>query len=184
MGAVLKLKPIGLEEFLEFEEASPIKHEYVDGYIYAMAGGSDPHNSLCAALIALLWPVGKARGCKVFGSDMKLVIAGRKSYYPDVMAICEADPGQNFKQHPSLLIEVLSARTERTDKGEKLDVYKTLPSLQAYLILDSRQVWAELHYRTAEGWEAKQFEEAGQIWLEVLETTLDLALLYEGVLQG
>lgn len=184
MSAALKLKPMTLEEFLEFEEASPTKHEYVDGHVYAMAGGSDPHNSLCAALIALLWPIGKARGCKVFGSDMKLVIGGRKSYYPDVMAICGSDPGVNFKQHPDLLIEVLSGKTERTDKGEKLEAYKTLPSLQTYLILDSRRVWAEVHYRKQDGWESWQFEQDGQIWLPGLETTLELAGLYQNALGG
>ena len=132
-------------EYLVFEERSPVKHEYVDGYVYAMVGATDRHNLIAQNLLIALRST-RPTGCQVFISDMKLkvrLLADEYFYYPDVLMSCEAtDRDPLFREQPVLLIEVASPSTARIDRGEKLNNYRQLPSLREYVIAeqDRRQV--------------------------------------------
>lgn len=89
-------------------------------------------------LVLALGPLARKRGCRLYASDMRLKVDAATVYYPDLMVVCEEDPGEYYKEKPCLVIEVLSDSTEATDRREKLRKYLDLPTLQAYLLLDSR----------------------------------------------
>jgi Uma2 family endonuclease len=165
---------VGLEEWLEFEHNSPEKHEWVDGQLFQMAGGSDRHNRLAVRLAALLEINSE---CLIYANDMKLVVPAGVGYYPDVMVLCEGEDTPLYKTKPCLLVEVLSDRTEATDRGEKLHNYFTLPSLQAYVLLSQREPRTEIYRREAGRWVYEMFEE-GTFRLPCVELEVEMAELY------
>jgi len=142
MSALRKKSYLSEEAYLEFEEQSDIKHEYVEGDIYAMAGAGLKHNQITGNLFFQLRSArGKNSGCKIFTSDMKLRIEnGRFYYYPDVILSCEKDDNaETHIENPCFIAEVLSKSTARTDQNEKWQTYQKIPSLRYYLLVDSRQ---------------------------------------------
>jgi Uma2 family endonuclease len=112
---------ISVEDYLEGEKHSEIKHEYVSGYVYAMAGASDDHNRIVGNLFAALHACLRGKRCEPFGSDMKLKLADSQVfYYPDLMVTCDtADNAKYFRERPTILFEVLSPETERIDQRGK-----------------------------------------------------------------
>jgi Uma2 family endonuclease len=143
-------------QYLALEEESSVRHEFLDGEIYAKAGGSPDHAALAAALIGILR--GKLPpGCRAFTSDLRVRIAdGGLSTYPDAAVIC----GRTLRAaddvlavvNPVLLVEVTSASTEDYDRGEKLRHYKGLPSLSEVLFVSHRGPELTLHRREDSGW--------------------------------
>ena len=150
-------------EYLKFEEASETKHEYVNGEVYAMAGGSLEHARLASELIFLLREKFGPDGCRVFGSDLRLrVEATKRSAYPDVTIVCD-DPETSALDraavtNPTVLIEVLSPSTESTDRIEKWAHYRRIPSLQAYVLVSQTEQRIEAYRRDGTRW---IYEEAG-----------------------
>jgi Uma2 family endonuclease len=129
---------VPVEEYLASEPSSPVKREYVQGRVYALAGASDRHVRLVTNVVGLLWLSARGTGCRVYASDMKLRVGPDRFYYPDVMVVC--DPGDTdpyYKTRPCFLVEVLSPATEATDRREKLVAYQEIPTLRGYLLLDS-----------------------------------------------
>ncbi|MDO8350788.1 MAG: Uma2 family endonuclease, partial [Gallionella sp.] len=126
------------------ELSSEIRHEYVDGEVYAMAGAGEAHNLIALNIASKLREFVRGGPCRVFISDMKLHVKTWKAYYyPDVMVTCDpADSQSHFKELPSLIVEVLSPSTESTDRREKMLAYRTLASLREYVLVaaDKRQV--------------------------------------------
>lgn len=158
---------VSIAEYLRLERSSSIKHEYIGGRVYAMAGASDAHNAITTNLVALLHPIVRAKGCRIYSSDMKVRIDTLSPededaifYYPDVMVVCaQGDDEQYFKTQPSLLIEVWSESTEAKDRTTKLDHYRTIGTLVEYWMIaqDRRRievwrrdggVWSALEYKT------------------------------------
>jgi Uma2 family endonuclease len=142
MSALRKKSYLREEAYLEFEEQSDVKHEYVDGAIHAMAGAGLKHNQITGNLFFQLRSArSKNSGCKIFTSDMKLRIEnGRFYYYPDVVLSCEKDDGaESYIEKPCFIAEVLSKSTARIDQNEKWQTYQNIPSLRYYLLVDSRQ---------------------------------------------
>jgi Uma2 family endonuclease len=184
MEAVQIRRPVSVEEYLRMERASPVKHEYVHGVVRALAGASDRHNRLALRIAATLLPAAEARGCRVYISDMRLVIrdqAGEVHYYPDVMVVCAEDPDPYAKTRPCLVVEVLSPSTRTIDLGEKRLAYMRLPSVEAYLIFDGDRPWAVGYYRTPEGFEERTWEGSGRIPVPCADVFLDLEALYQGL---
>src|SRR3989442_7944786 len=101
------------EEYLEGERFSDVRHEYVGGYVYAMAGASDDHNRITVNIIGELRERLRGKRCEPFGADMKLKIPGSQAfYYPDVLVACDpADSAKYFREHPAIVFEVLSPET-------------------------------------------------------------------------
>ncbi|MCU0238471.1 MAG: Uma2 family endonuclease [Pyrinomonadaceae bacterium] len=150
--ALAKVKPnLSIEDYIEGEEISEIRHEYIYGEVYAMAGASDTHNIIVGNIFGNLWSHLRNAQCQAFSENMKLKADEATFYYPDVMIACDENPTSvYYREEPILLVEVLSNSTERTDRNEKLTVYKKIPSLQEYLIVWQDKVYCEIYRRKSE----------------------------------
>ena len=184
MSAPGSLKPfVSIEDYLAGEERGDVRHEYLDGQVYAMTGASDRHGLIVNAIAFALTPAARRKGCQLFTSDMKLrlEIAGKTLfYYPDLLLTCNpADRETYYRQSPCLLVEVLSESTARIDRREKLLGYQTLPSLETYLLVEQGTRLVEL-YRRSNGWRVEDFEQ-GDIPLDCLDTVLPLEEIYRDV---
>lgn len=182
MGQAAKvLAKMTFEEYLATEEKAKVKHELVDGMMYAMAGASDRHNGVVMNIAARLWQVARTKGCRVYANDMKLKINNWRSYYPDVIVVCADDPHPYYKESPCLIVEVLSETTEAVDRREKLEHYRGIPSLQAYILVDSRARRVEGYYRQGEQWLYTDAVGMGEISLPCPPLRLTLDEVYEGM---
>lgn len=175
-------RPMTLDDYLAFEERSPHKHEYVAGEACVMAGVTTRHNLIALNLARHLHPMARPRGCQVFASDVKLK-AGASVYYPDVMIACgRAAQVYLMVEEPLVVVEVTSPSTRGTDRREKLDAYRKLPSLAAYLIVDQRRRHVLAYLRQpGEEWVRAELTADEAVTLPVLEASLSLDAIYEGV---
>ena len=124
-----------LEEYLAFEHAQEIRHEFVDGYLYGMTGASERHERIAMNLALALGVHLRGSPCRVFKGDLKLAV-GEDRYYPDLFVACgEPRPEGYSRDDPVLIVEVLSPSTARNDRGEKWLAYATLPSLREYVLV-------------------------------------------------
>lgn len=171
---------LSFEDWLDFEETSPEKHELVDGQLFAMAGTSDRHNRIAVRLATFLESASETSNCLVYALDMKLKSPSDDGYYPDVMVLCDtADQERSFKTKPCLLVEVLSRRTEALDRGEKLRNYQKIPTLQAYVLLSQDEPRAEIYRPGADGvWLYETVEADGVLNLPCVPLQLALSKLY------
>ena len=154
MIAIQQFDYITPEEYLEMEEKSDIKHEYIDGYVYAMAGANDSHVTIASNAFALIRSHLRGTGCRVYISDMKARIDNLKRfYYPDVMVTCDPrdTETQNHKRFPKLIIEVLSSSTEAFDRGDKFADYQQIESLEEYVLVSAKRQRIDCFRRTPEG---------------------------------
>ena len=154
-----------MPEYLHGEEESPIRHEYIAGLVYAMAGGSDRHNLIVGNLHAALRPVARAKRCQLFFSDVKLRLrmAGEEIfYYPDLMVVCDPhDREPLYREFPTIVIEVLSEATERIDRHEKFRNYTQLQSLQEYVLIAQAQMEVTV-FRRANSWQPQVLTQSEQ----------------------
>lgn len=174
------------EEYLQMEEKSLIKHEYIDGEIYAMAGASDAHVTIAGNLFALLRSHVRGGGCRVYISDMKARIETKnKFYYPDVMVTCDKrdQESANYKRFPCLIVEVISDSTEAFDRGDKFADYQTLESLQEYVLVNTKRQRVECFRRGDDGlWILEYYtEEKSRFKLKSVNFEGSLTDLYEDV---
>lgn len=153
MSAPKKLQRLSPEDYLANEEQSPVKHEYIDGMVFAMSGASRRHNLISLNLAFHLRAAARGGPCGVFISDMKArVRASNAFYYPDVMLGCDpADEHPLYLERPCLIAEVLSPSTESIDQREKRQAYQQLDSLRYYLLIDAEQVAVEYYLRGEDG---------------------------------
>jgi len=181
----LALKPqLSAADYLEGEQISDIRHEFVDGHVFAMAGAGESHNLIAGNVFAKLRNLVRGGPCRVFISDMKLnVVEWNAFYYPDVMVVCDdSDTQPFFKQNPCLVVEVLSPSTASTDRREKMLAYRTVPSLRDYLLISQDKRRVEVFRRGADGtWAEAVVVEAGDVGLECVQTSLALDDIYEDV---
>jgi Uma2 family endonuclease len=149
-----KLHYITAAEYLEGERGAEIKHEYVDGEIYAMAGESRRHNRISFNLARMFENRLESTNCEIYFEGVKVQANQSTFYYPDVLVTCETEKeDDNYViKLPCLIIEVLSPSTASTDKREKLIAYKLIESLQEYAIVWQDEMRVELHRRQNEGW--------------------------------
>lgn len=174
-------------EYLALEDESPIRHEYLDGEIYAMAGGSPDHAALAAAVIGIL--AGQlSPGCRSFTSDLRVRIpATGLSTYPDVAVVCgrtqRADDDALAIVNPVLLVEVTSSSTEDYDHGEKLRQYTHLPSVREVLLASHREPLLTLHRREADGWTTLQARRGDVLELASVGVRIAVDDVYRGGLE-
>lgn len=173
------------EDYLAAEADSLIKHEYRDGDVYAMAGGTDAHNQIAGNLYALLRNHLRGSGCRTYFADVKARIEALNCfYYPDVMVTCdERDTAlSTYKQHPCLIVEVLSDSTEAFDRGNKFADYRHLESLAEYVLVSQTRQQVEVFRRNAEGlWVLHPYGEGDRVVLSSVSWEGDMADLYEDV---
>jgi Uma2 family endonuclease len=142
------------EQYLEFERTSEIKHEYLDGSIYAMTGASSNHNLIAATVMGIFYVQLRGRPCNVYTSDQR-VKADRLYAYPDISVVCGIPEftGEipDTLANPTLIIEVLSPSTEKFDRGKKFQYYRELDSLQEYLLIAQDSYRIEHYVRQQDG---------------------------------
>jgi len=181
MTGLRKPQLYSIDDYLQGEQQAKLRHEFVDGQVFAMAGASANHNRICIRALMALQPMALASGGMSFMADMKLRV--RESvYYPDLMVLCESkDTDPLIKSAPCLIIEVLSESTERSDRIEKLQAYQTIPTLKSYLLVaqDARRV--ELYRRNGLTWRYESFIDQGEIALDCPAGVITLAQMYDGV---
>lgn len=171
------------EAYVAYERDSGLKHEFDDGEILAMPGGSRRHNALASRISATL-EAGRRPGCVAFQSDQKVrVSATGRATYPDASMVCgpiegdPTDPNSPTITNPSLIVEVLSRSTEEDDRGAKWQHYQLLPSLQEYVLVSQTEPRIEHYRRQADG--AWLYRDVTQGTLELHSgAVLDLAALY------
>jgi Uma2 family endonuclease len=173
-------------DYVLLEKDSPIKHEYGDGEIYAMAGGTPEHGALAGAVLAMLAPQ-LSKECRVLTSDVRVRIeASDLSTYPDASVVC--GPVQrdrldaNAIINPVVVVEVTSPSSEDYDRGEKLSHYKQLPSLRAILLVSHRTKRVTVVARRTT-WETTEFRAGETAQIEEPALTLEVDRLY-AVLEG
>ncbi len=176
---------ISEQEYLDGEKLSDIHHEYVDGYVYAMASASKRHHVIAGNLFAALLSMSRGSTCTAYQSDIKVRAVSDKSYfYPDVVVGCEEDNADDYYlEKPCLIVEVLSDSTEKRDRREKLLAYMNITSLQAYIMVAQDKPEVELYYREEAGnWRVKVFENLeDKIVLPCMEQEVKVAEIYEDV---
>ena len=136
-------QPTGMtvDEYLDWESHQDIRYEYLDGEIVAMTGGTIPHNDIAINLLTALRPQARARGCRINMADVKVQVTPRIYFYPDLVVSCDQQDRNAIKliQFPKLIVEVLSPSTEADDRGRKFTHYRSLSSLQEYVLIDSEE---------------------------------------------
>ncbi|AVH73035.1 MULTISPECIES: Uma2 family endonuclease [unclassified Nostoc] len=177
---------ISPEEYLEGEKVSEIKHEYIDGQVYAMAGASDAHVTIVGNLFVLLRNHLRGSGCRVYMLDMKTQIdVINRYFYPDVMVTCDARDKEfeYFKCYPCLIIEVLSESTEGYDRGKKFASYRHLESLQEYVLISPDRMSVECFRRNQEGhWVLYPYEKGEEVHLGSVDFRCAIPEIYEDVI--
>jgi Uma2 family endonuclease len=182
---------MSVAEYLRSEPESPVKREYVDGFVYplhAQAGASKAHSRICANITEVLNPATRQMGCRLYQSNMKLRLNGSTTFfYPDVLVACGPDnPADDFETEPRLLVEVLSPSTAANDRLGKFNVYTALPSLQTYLMVEhaERHIYAYEHAyeRRGDAWALTELKGEGEIALPCLGRSLSLDEIYRAVL--
>ena len=174
---------LSVDDYLAAEDGADIRHEYIDGELYAMTGASDRHGLITLNLATFLRPRLRGTPCQLFANDMKvrLRIADQDIfYYPDLLLSCDPDDRETYyRRSPCLLVEVLSESTARLDRREKFFAYQTIPSLQDYLLIEQESRAVEIHHR-ARGWALERISE-GNVRLDCLDVEVSLEALYEDV---
>ena len=175
-----------VEEFLDAEPHYEVKHEYLGGMVYAMAGASTPHNEIASNLSGILYTRLRGKPCKVFGSDMKvrLNISGSSYfYYPDAMIVCNRTGlGASWCERPMVIFEILSESTRSTDEREKSTAYLSVPDLAAYVMIEQETQRIIIEHRVPTGWSRELVEGADAIVrLAAVDVEFPLGELYERV---
>jgi Uma2 family endonuclease len=176
------------EEYLEFEEQSPYRHEYVNGTVYAMSGASLAHNQIAQELIVALRSHLRGGPCEPFFLQAKLEIRAdrdRIMYYPDVMVSCRPeDRTHKIVRNPTLVVEILSKSTHLIDRREKALMYQRVEAIEEYVLIAQNRPRVIVH-RRAEGWRPVLYSAAeGQVEFRSIALQIPMMRIYEGSLVG
>jgi len=175
---------ITADDYLAGEARSPIKHEYVAGEVFAMAGASEEHVTIPGNVFAMHRAHVRGGLCRVYIADMKLCVERvRAFFYPDVFVTCEAAdaPELTVKARARVVVEVLSESTDAYDRGAKFASYRQLPTLEEYVLLDSRTRCVEVFRRHRDGWLLHPVPDDGRLDLATLGFDCTLDAIYEDV---
>lgn len=173
------------DEYVRLEEMSTVKHEFLDGEVWAMAGGTPDHAAIAGNVIALLQAGIAQRPCRVFTSDLRIRVRETGlGTYPDASVICQQveldpeDPKGHTAVNPTVLVEVLSPSTEAYDRGDKLDHYKRIPSLREVLLVEHGSRRVDVWRRTDQGWASSTATDGGTVRLESIDCELPVDGIY------
>ena len=174
--------PMSLEEYFAFERRAESRHEFVEGFVYAMSGATKRHNRIVGNTFHRFRGAERGTGCRAYVEAVMLHL-GDRVYYPDVMVSCGPPSDDPYvEEAPTVLVEVLSESTWHIDRREKRSAYRAIPRLAAYLIVAQDERYVHRHWRDGEGeWRYEVLEGSGEIPLPGLGITLTLDDIYEGV---
>lgn len=165
-------------DYLEGEKVSEIKHEYIDGYVYAMSGASINHSRIAGNVYRKIGNHLEGKPCQPYTSDVKVKI-GSKYFYPDVMVDC-ADSDGYYTETPVIIVEVLSKSTRRTDQTIKRLAYTQIATLQEYVLIEQDFVDVEV-IRRSNGWQSEHFYLGDEVTLKAIGLTLTVEEIYTRV---
>jgi len=173
------------EEYFIWEEQQEFKHEYIDGEVFAMTGGTLPHNKVTLNLYSFLRAYLRLKKCTAFVADAKVGVSeAGPFFYPDLAVTCDPrdQTAVKFIQYPCLIAEAISPSTEGRDRGAKFAHYRKINTLQEYLLLDPTQINVELFRLNAQGkWELNSYGTGEEIYLESVGVGVAIDLLYEDI---
>ncbi|CAM3671183.1 Putative restriction endonuclease domain-containing protein [Deinococcus saxicola] len=170
------------EEYLRWDGPRDAKWEFVDGFIYAQAGASKPHDLISGNILRILLNATEDSSCSAIPSDLKVRVYrdGRPRYYlPDIVVVCESNMVGNVETQPCLIVEILSASTRAVDETFKASDYQRLDSLQGYLLVDSERQRVMFHRHTTQGWRLEEVSDA--VDLPCLDVPLSVDGIYRNV---
>jgi len=175
-------------DYLEIERISPIKHEYLQGQVVAMAGASKAHVIITGNLSALLVNHLRGTGCIAYATDMKVRLPVLNLfYYPDVAVTCDdrdLNSSEDFILHPKLIVEVLSDSTEAFDRGDKFADYKSNSTLEEYVLIHQKQILVERFQRKSNNlWSPHIYQVGDTVEFATITFSCAIATLYEKVSQ-
>lgn len=171
---------ISEQEYLEGEMHADIRHEYIDGEVFAMPGAHRNHQRISGNVFSALSQHLVGKSCEPFVSDMKVKV-DHNYFYPDVLVVCDDEQGNDYyTEKPTLIVEVLSKTTRRMDKTVKLTAYKTIPSLQEYVLIEQDHVEIEV-FRRSQNWFAEHYFLGVSIDFEAIGLSISVADLYHRV---
>jgi len=177
-----KLSP---DEYFEWEAKQEIRYEYINGDVFAMAGGTIAHSMVAANLISLLRPHLRGKNCRVLGSDAKVGISpSGEFFYPDLLVTCDDRDRKSAKAvfYPKLIIEVLSPSTEASDRREKLVNYQSIESLQEYVLVSQDEIKVEVYRQDLQGdWTMEVLGSEDTLVLNSINLSLTMKDIYEDI---
>ncbi|HWH53069.1 MAG TPA: Uma2 family endonuclease [Gemmatimonadaceae bacterium] len=176
--------PISLDEYLQLEERSPLRHEYVDGRIYVLQGSTARHNRIASNIHARLNETARGGPCAAYVIDLKVRVGRDRVYYPDVVLVCAPHDGDTLVfDEPCVVVEVTSPSTRRTDRGEKVGAYLGIPSLRAYLVAEHDRPYLTLYTRAGRdaAWEREELVTAGLVTMPCVDAAISIEAIYAGV---
>lgn len=173
------------QEYLEWEEREEFKYEYINGEVFAMTGGTIPHNDIAVNLTTALKNHLRGTSCKVSMADAKVGVSEKGPFhYPDVMVSCDERDRQAIKfiQYPCLIVEVLSPSTEGYDRGGKFTHYRRIQTLREYVLIDGEKIGVECFRLNERGlWELHPYEDGDEVYLTSVDFRFPISLVYEDV---
>ena len=175
------------QEFLEWEKNQELRYEYIDGEVFAMTGGTKPHNRIAGNLYTAIdnFLAENDRDCEVFIADVKVQLSQSNSYhYPDVVVTCDERDKKslNLIEHPCLIVEVLSPSTEAFDRGKKFTNYRQLNTLKEYVLIQADEIGIECFRLNKEGlWVLHSYSKGDVLNLESVGLTIPVEKLYRKV---
>lgn len=181
-----KLRPkISVNDYLEGEKVSQIKHEYIDGEIFAMAGTSKSHNRIIRNILNRLSNHLQGSDCEPFFVDIKVYSEKfNRFYYPDLLVVCGEDlESDYFTSKPKIIIEVLSPSTSLTDRREKMFVYKEIETVEEYVLIEQDKIYGEVYRRREDNnlWDWIEFFPNEEIEFASIDFKMQMSEIYEGV---
>ena len=175
-------RPLTLAEFLEWEDRQEFKHEFDGARIVAMSGGTAAHATIQANLALALGPRLRGGPCRFYGSDLKFLTAEGTVRYPDGQVVCApVEPKAKWVENPTVVFEVLSPSTTRTDRIDKAREYEATASVQHYVMLEQDSVAAVIYSRSGATWTHALLRANDALALPTLGLEFPLAELYDGL---
>ena len=174
-----------LDDYVSLQRGIEVKLEYFNGEIYVMAGGSAGHNRISRNVLKLVDTALTGTSCEAFGSDMRVSTPSGLYTYPDVSIVCgpKISDASETITNPIAIVEVLSDSTRNYDRGEKFDLYRSIPTLRHYLLID--QAFRHIEHRRLEvdgSWKAESVGAPNQtVRLSDVGIDLLIAQVYDGV---
>ena len=178
---------MSVEDYLALEGTGrDVRHEYIDGYAYLLAGGTANHSMIAVNITRELSILLRGSGCFIYNSDIKVRLSETRYVLPDATIICDPRDRKgkiDTLHYPRVLFEVLSPSTEGYDRGRKSSYYRACPTIEEYVLVDSERRFIEVHRRGGEAfWYLSSFESGDEMQLESLNISVAVDALYENVL--
>ena len=173
------------DEYEEFEEHASERHEYHGGYVYAMSGGTLNHSQISGNVYALVRAAVRGGACKAFTDAVRVRATASDEVYPDVSVTCDprdlADMRRRVIDYPMLVIEVLSPSTAQYDQNGKFDLYRQIPTLREYALIDSVSArWVEVRRKDDTGtWTSTVYSGAQDVTFDTVGLTIPMSAIYE-----